>query len=88
VESLLLKYGYVLLFVGVAFEGEAALLAASLLARRGPVAVGVRADGSVVAAGNDRRGQCAVGAWRAVVGVAAGYLHTVGVTGDGRVLGR
>ena len=44
-ESLLLKYGYVLLFVGVAFEGEAALLAASLLARRGffhlPVVIAV-----------------------------------------------
>jgi phosphatidylglycerol lysyltransferase len=34
-ESLLLKYGYALLFAGVAFEGEAVLLAAALLARRG-----------------------------------------------------
>lgn len=44
-ESLLLKYGYALLFVGVAFEGEAVLLAASLLARRGlfqlPVVIAV-----------------------------------------------
>jgi len=34
-ESLLLKYGYTLLFLGVAFEGEAVLLAAALLAQRG-----------------------------------------------------
>jgi lysylphosphatidylglycerol synthetase-like protein (DUF2156 family)/membrane protein DedA with SNARE-associated domain len=44
-ESLLLKYGYALLFLGVAFEGEAALLAAALLAQRGffhlPVVIAV-----------------------------------------------
>ena len=34
-ESLLVKYGYALLFLGVAFEGEAVLLAAALLAQRG-----------------------------------------------------
>ena len=34
-ESLLVKYGYALLFAGVAVEGEAALLAAGLLARHG-----------------------------------------------------
>ena len=34
-ESLLLKYGYALLFLGVAVEGEAVLLAAALLAQRG-----------------------------------------------------
>jgi phosphatidylglycerol lysyltransferase len=44
-ESLLLKYGYALLFLGVAFEGEAVLLAAALLAQRGffrlPVVIAV-----------------------------------------------
>jgi len=44
-ESLLVKYGYALLFLGVAFEGEAALLAAALLAQRGlfrlPVVIAV-----------------------------------------------
>ncbi len=34
-EALLVKYGYALLFVGVAFEGEAVLLAAGLLAHSG-----------------------------------------------------
>jgi phosphatidylglycerol lysyltransferase len=44
-EALLVRYGYALLFVGVAFEGEAVLLAAGLLAQRGlfrlPVVVAV-----------------------------------------------
>ena len=44
-ESLLLKYGYALLFLGVAFEGEAVLLAGALLAQRGffrlPVVIAV-----------------------------------------------
>jgi len=35
VELLLLKYGYLLLFTGVIFEGEAVLIAASFLASRG-----------------------------------------------------
>src|SRR5438552_15030682 len=35
VELLLLKYGYLLLFVGVIFEGEAVLIAGSFLASRG-----------------------------------------------------
>lgn len=44
-ETLLLKYGYALLFLGVSFEGEAVLLAAALLAQRGflrlPVVIAV-----------------------------------------------
>jgi phosphatidylglycerol lysyltransferase len=44
-EVLLLKYGYALLFLGVAFEGEAVLLAGALLAQRGffrlPVVIAV-----------------------------------------------
>ncbi len=34
-ETLLLKYGYALLFGGVLVEGEAVLLVAAVLARRG-----------------------------------------------------
>jgi membrane protein DedA with SNARE-associated domain len=34
-ETLLLKYGYALLFLGVALEGEFFLLAAAFLAQRG-----------------------------------------------------
>ncbi len=44
-ESLLFKYGYALLFLGVALEGEAALLAAAVLSSRGffplPVVIAV-----------------------------------------------
>jgi phosphatidylglycerol lysyltransferase len=44
-ELLLIKYGYVLVFLGVAFEGEAVLLASALLAQRGffhlPVVIAV-----------------------------------------------
>ncbi len=44
-ESLLFKYGYTLLFLGVAFEGEAVLLGAAVLAHRGllrlPVVIAV-----------------------------------------------
>jgi len=35
VELLLLKYGYLLMFVGIIFEGEAVLIAGSFLASRG-----------------------------------------------------
>ncbi len=45
VETLLVKYGYALLFAGVALEGEAVLIAAALLAQRGlfrlPVVIAV-----------------------------------------------
>jgi phosphatidylglycerol lysyltransferase len=52
-ESLLLKYGYALLFLGVAFEGEAVLLAAALLAQRGflrlPVVIAVAVAANALA---------------------------------------
>jgi lysylphosphatidylglycerol synthetase-like protein (DUF2156 family)/membrane protein DedA with SNARE-associated domain len=53
VESLLLKYGYTLLFVGVAAEGEAFLAAAALLVHRGyfrlPVVIAVAVAGNTFA---------------------------------------
>jgi phosphatidylglycerol lysyltransferase len=52
-ESLLLKYGYALLFLGVAVEGEAVLLAAAILASRGffrlPVVVAVAVGANTLA---------------------------------------
>ncbi len=52
-ESLLLKYGYALLFLGVAFEGEAVLLAGALLAQRGffrlPVVIAVAVAANTLA---------------------------------------
>jgi len=52
-ESLLVKYGYALLFLGVALEGEAVLLAAALLAQRGffrlPVVIAVAVAANALA---------------------------------------
>src|SRR5262245_30375325 len=52
-ETLLLRYGYALLFLGVAVEGEAFLVAAALLVRRGgfqlPLVIAVAVAGNTVA---------------------------------------
>ena len=52
--------------------------------------VGLRADGSVLACGDDSFGQCAVGALHDVTAVAAGAYHTAALHRDGTVsaLGR
>lgn len=49
--------------------------------------VGLRADGSVVATGEDMLGQCYVSDWRDIIAIAAGDLHTLGLYYDGTVLG-
>ena len=42
--------------------------------------VGLKADGTVVAVGNNDYGQCGVGGWTGIVQVTAGhYRHTVGL---------
>jgi hypothetical protein len=48
--------------------------------------VGLKADGTVVAIGENRFGQCDVGSWTDIVRVAAGSQHTVGLKADGRVV--
>lgn len=48
--------------------------------------VGLRADGTVVAAGNNDYGQCNVEAWHDIVAIAAGTNHTVGLRSDGTVV--
>ena len=48
--------------------------------------VGLKADGTVVAAGDNDAGQCDVSGWRDVVAVAAGGIHTVGLKADGTVV--
>src|SRR5690606_28505224 len=53
--------------------------------------VGLRRDGSVVAAGENRAGQCDVTGWREIVVVAVGNAHTgnshtVGLRADGSVV--
>ena len=46
----------------------------------------MRADGTVVAAGDNGYGQCNVGAWREVVAIACDDSRTVGVRADGTVV--
>ncbi len=47
--------------------------------------VGLRADGTVVAVGDNYHGQCDTDGWTDVVAVAAGGAHTVGLRADGTV---
>jgi hypothetical protein len=48
--------------------------------------VGLKANGSVVAAGDNEDGQCDVGNWTDIIQVAAGCGHTVGLKSDGTVV--
>ena len=48
--------------------------------------VGLKADGTVIAVGDYRGGQCNVGDWTDIVAVAAGDEHTVGLKADGTVV--
>jgi alpha-tubulin suppressor-like RCC1 family protein len=48
--------------------------------------VGLKSDGTVVAVGSSKFGQCDVGNWTDIVRVAAGNFHTVGLKSDGTVV--
>lgn len=48
--------------------------------------LGLRADGTVLAVGENIIGQCDVGAWSGITQVAAGAYHSVGLREDGTVL--
>ena len=48
--------------------------------------VGVKPDGTVVAAGNNRFGQCDVSEWTDIVMVSSGACHTIGLKSDGTVV--
>lgn len=48
-------------------------------------AVGLRADGSVVAVGKNKYGECDVSGWNNVIAVSAGQEFTVGLRSDGSV---
>lgn len=48
--------------------------------------VGLRADGTVVAVGDNDDGQCNVSDWTDIVAVSAGFGHTVGLRADGTVV--
>ena len=48
--------------------------------------VAVKSDGTVLAVGNNRDGQCNVEKWNNIIAVTAGYGHTAGLCSDGTVV--
>ena len=48
--------------------------------------VGLKADGTVVAVGDNKYGQCDVDRWTDIVAISAGGWHTVGLKADGTVV--
>ena len=48
--------------------------------------VGLRSDGTVVAAGDNDEGQCDVSGWMDIVAVSAGQWYSVGLKSDGTVV--
>ena len=48
--------------------------------------VGLKADGTVIAAGRNQEGQCAVESWKNVTAIDCGAYHTVGLLSDGTVV--
>ena len=56
------------------------------VAAAGNHTVGLKADGTVVAVGDNSYGQCNISSWSGIVQVAAGYEHTVGLKADGTVV--
>ena len=48
--------------------------------------VGLKADGTVVAVGENKYGQCNVNDWLDIVAISAGDHHTVGLKADGTVV--
>lgn len=48
--------------------------------------IGLRANGTLVAAGDNTYGQCNVSTWTGVTQIATGAFHTVGLKVNGRVV--
>ena len=48
--------------------------------------VGLRADGTVVAAGSNSENQCEVSSWTGIAAISAGGMHTLGLRADGTVV--
>ena len=48
--------------------------------------VGLQSDGTAIATGSNKYGQCNIGKWTEITAIAAGDVHTVGLKSDGTVL--
>ena len=48
--------------------------------------IGLKSDGTVMAVGWNKDGECDVSSWENIVSVSAGGSHTVGVKSDGTVV--
>ena len=44
--------------------------------------VGLKSDGTVVAAGTNQKGECLVSDWTNVTAISAGYYRTIALTAD------
>ena len=82
---------------GAAATGDRALAARAEEKRSVPIVavaagwehtVGLKADGTVVAAGENSYGQCDVSGWTDIISVATGEGHTVALKANGRVIAR
>ena len=60
--------------------------AQGVLVASGSTTVGLRPDGTVVAVGENDKGQCNVSNWRDIVAICAGVHYTVGLKADGTVV--
>ncbi|PEZ53079.1 chromosome condensation regulator, partial [Bacillus anthracis] len=49
--------------------------------------IGLKLDGTVMAVGRNKEGECNVSSWRNIVATAAGDWHTVGLKVGGTVMG-
>lgn len=57
-----------------------------IISAGGDHTVGLKADGTVVAAGSNDNGQCDASGWTNIIAISAGGLHTVGLKADGTVV--
>ena len=67
-------------------KGWTDITAVSASAAYGGFALGLKEDGTVVAAGKNEDGQCNVESWIDVIDIAAGVSHSVGLKADGTVV--
>ena len=62
------------------------IVARETIAVGGAHTVGLKADGTVVATGNNEYGQCNVSDWTDIVAISVGSRHTVGLKANGTVV--